>query len=113
MATNPIVFMDISIGGVEIGRMKFELFANKTPKTAENFRQLCTGEFRKDGKPIGFLNAPFHRVIKDFMVQGGDFVKGDGTGCLSIYGNTFPDENLSLKVSLPSLSLSLSLLYKY
>lgn len=54
--------------------MIFELFADVVPKTSENFRQFCTGEFRKDGVPLGFKGASFHRVIKDFMIQGGDFV---------------------------------------
>ena len=94
---NPIVFFDVSIGGQEIGRMKIELFADVVPKTAENFRQFCTGEHRKDGIPQGYKNATFHRVIKDFMIQGGDFLKGDGTGLMSIYGSSFADENFKLK----------------
>ena len=71
---NPVVFFDITIGNTEIGRIKMELFANVVPKTAENFRQFCTGEYKKDGVPIGYKNCSFHRVIKDFMIQGGDFV---------------------------------------
>lgn len=58
----------------EIGRMILELFADVVPKTSENFRQLCTGEYKKDGVPLGFKGSTFHRVIKDFMIQGGDFV---------------------------------------
>lgn len=58
----------------EIGRMIFELFADVIPKTSENFREFCTGEYRRDGVPLGFKGAIFHRVIKDFMIQGGDFV---------------------------------------
>ncbi|XP_046851558.1 peptidyl-prolyl cis-trans isomerase H-like isoform X2 [Xenia sp. Carnegie-2017] len=97
-AVNPVVFFDISIGGQDVGRMKMELFADVVPKTAENFRQFCTGEYKKDGAPIGFKNATFHRVIKDFMVQGGDFIKGDGTGVSSIYGGVaFSDENFKVK----------------
>lgn len=94
---NPVVFFDISIGSTAVGRMVFELFADVTPKTAENFRQFCTGEVKKDSVPIGYKNATFHRVIKEFMIQGGDFVNGDGTGVFSIYGNKFPDENFTLK----------------
>src|SRR4051794_16515755 len=94
---NPVVFMDITAGDIEIGRIKMELFADIVPKTAENFRQFCTGEFRKDGVPVGFKNCQFHRIIKDFMIQGGDFVNGDGTGMMSIYGEKFPDEDFEIK----------------
>ncbi|KAL7749997.1 Peptidyl-prolyl cis-trans isomerase-like 1 [Sorochytrium milnesiophthora] len=94
---NPVVFMDVAIGGQPAGRLKMELFADVVPKTAENFRQLCTGEFRRNGVPTGYKGASFHRVIKDFMVQGGDFLKGDGTGSLSIYGEQFADEKFTLK----------------
>ncbi len=100
---NPVVFMDISIGGQAIGRIKMELFSHLTPKTAENFRQLCTGEFKRSGLPIGFKSAPFHRIIKDFMIQGGDLVKGDGTGSLSIYGEAFADENFEAKHTQPGI----------
>jgi len=75
-----------------------ELFAHVVPKTAENFRQFCTGECRKDGVPLGYKGAGFHRVIKDFMIQSGDFVNGDGTGATSIYGGgRFADESFTLK----------------
>uniref|UniRef100_A0A8D1QLH5 Peptidyl-prolyl cis-trans isomerase n=1 Tax=Sus scrofa TaxID=9823 RepID=A0A8D1QLH5_PIG len=100
---NPVVFFDVSIGGQEVGRMKIELFADVVPKTAENFRQFCTGEFRKDGVPIGYKGSTFHRVIKDFMIQGGDFVNGDGTGVASIYRGPFADENFKLRHSAPGL----------
>eukprot|EP01113_Clastostelium_recurvatum_P011815 TRINITY_DN16061_c0_g1_i1.p1 TRINITY_DN16061_c0_g1~~TRINITY_DN16061_c0_g1_i1.p1 ORF type:complete len:184 (-),score=23.47 TRINITY_DN16061_c0_g1_i1:14-538(-) len=100
---NPIVFFDISMGNVGIGRVKMELFADICPKTAENFRQLCTGEFRKGGLPLGYKGCLFHRVIKDFMIQGGDFVKGDGTGRISIFGDSFDDENFILKHTGPGL----------
>ncbi|KAH0671468.1 hypothetical protein KY290_026047 [Solanum tuberosum] len=100
---NPVVFFDVTIGNIPAGRIKMELFADITPKTAENFRQLCTGEFRKAGVPQGFKNCQFHRVIKDFMIQGGDFLKGDGSGCVSIYGSKFEDENFIAKHTGPGL----------
>uniref|UniRef100_A0A3P9J2P9 Peptidyl-prolyl cis-trans isomerase n=1 Tax=Oryzias latipes TaxID=8090 RepID=A0A3P9J2P9_ORYLA len=79
----------------DVGRMKIELFADVVPKTAENFR--------KDGVPIGYKGCTFHRVIKDFMIQGGDFVNGDGTGVCSIYRGPFADENFKHKHSAPGL----------
>ncbi|TNN12816.1 Peptidyl-prolyl cis-trans isomerase H isoform 2 [Schistosoma japonicum] len=95
---NPVVFFDVTIGGQEIGRMQFELFQDIVPKTVENFRQFCTGEYRKDGVPTGYKGTSFHRIIKDFMVQGGDFINGDGTGSFSIYGGVqFADENFHVK----------------
>ncbi|KIO26070.1 hypothetical protein M407DRAFT_243867 [Tulasnella calospora MUT 4182] len=102
--SRPIVFMDIQIGETPAGRMKFELFSDIVPKTAENFRQLCTGEYRVNTRPQGFKNATFHRyVIRDFMVQGGDFLNGDGTGSFSIYGEKFEDENFEQKHTGPGL----------
>ncbi|XP_055338067.1 peptidyl-prolyl cis-trans isomerase H-like [Paramacrobiotus metropolitanus] len=103
---NPIVFFDITIGSTEAGRLKMELFNDVVPRSAENFRQFCTGEYRKDGVPLGYKGCFFHRVIKDFMVQGGDFVNGDGTGVATIYGgegDTFADENFYLKHDAPGL----------
>jgi peptidyl-prolyl isomerase H (cyclophilin H) len=100
---NPVVFFDISIGARSIGRIKFELFSHLLPKTSENFRQFCTGEFKRNGIPQGYKNAPFHRIIKDFMVQGGDFLRGDGSGAISIYGDTFADEGFFINHSEPGL----------
>ncbi|KAF8342962.1 cyclophilin-like domain-containing protein [Cantharellus anzutake] len=101
--TRPVVFMDIHIGETAAGRMKMELFSDIAPKTAENFRQLCTGEHRVNSRPMGYKGATFHRVVRDFMVQGGDFINGDGTGSFSIYGEKFPDENFVSKHTGPGL----------
>lgn len=96
---NPRVFFDISIGGAPKGRIEFELFANVVPKTAENFRALCTGEkgIGRMGKPLHYKGCKFHRIIPQFMCQGGDFTNGNGTGGESIYGEKFEDENFQLK----------------
>ncbi|KAF1776937.1 Cyclophilin-like domain [Phytophthora cactorum] len=96
---NPQVFFDMTVGGAPAGRITFELFADKVPKTAENFRALCTGEkgVGRSGKPLHFKGSAFHRVIPNFMCQGGDFTRGNGTGGESIYGEKFPDENFLLK----------------
>ncbi|GAB7363832.1 hypothetical protein MBLNU230_g4398t1 [Neophaeotheca triangularis] len=102
---NPITFFDVTLGGEPLGRIKFELFHDVTPRTSENFRQFCTGETQNDkGKPQGYKNTKFHRVISGFMLQGGDFVKGDGRGSTTIYGPEFmDDENLNLKHDEPGL----------
>jgi len=100
---NPVVFFDISIAGSPMGRIKMELFADTVPRTAENFRQFCTGEFMRNGNPVGYKGSPFHRVIKGFMLQGGDFMKQDGTGRMSIYGDSFADEDFSIQHVGPGL----------
>jgi len=91
------VFFDMSIGGASAGRIVFELYDDIVPKTAANFRALCTGEkgMGKSGKPLHFKGSAFHRVIPEFMCQGGDFTAGNGTGGESIYGMKFADENLN------------------
>ena len=94
MKSNPIVFFEISIGGKPAGRIEMELRADVVPRTSENFRALCTGE---RGEKLDFKNSPFHRIIPDFMCQGGDITRGNGTGGRSIYGETFKDENFKLK----------------
>ncbi|KAM8910442.1 peptidyl-prolyl cis-trans isomerase D [Spinachia spinachia] len=97
---NPRVFFDVDIDGEKAGRIVLELFADITPKTAENFRALCTGEKgtgQSTGKPLHFKGCPFHRIIKKFMIQGGDFSNHNGTGGESIYGEKFEDENFHYK----------------
>ncbi|TMW57306.1 hypothetical protein Poli38472_003231 [Pythium oligandrum] len=98
-AKNPTVFFDVSIGGKASGRLVFELRKDVVPKTAENFRQLCTGEagVGQSGKPLHYKGSKFHRIIPNFMCQGGDFTHGTGVGGESIYGRKFPDENFTLK----------------
>lgn len=88
----PRVFFDISIGGKDMGRITIELRPDISPKSSENFRQLCTGEYRPRGLPFGYKNSIFHRVIPGFIIQGGDIENRDGSGNTSIYGQSFEDE---------------------
>jgi cyclophilin family peptidyl-prolyl cis-trans isomerase len=94
----PHVYMDLSYGNESLGRIIFELFKDITPKTVENFRALCTGERGKtglghDSTELCYRGSTFHRVVKGFVLQGGDITKGNGTGGWSIYGKNFNDEN--------------------
>ncbi len=95
----PNVFFELDIDGSK-RKIEFELFDDVVPKTCANFRALCTGE---KGKDLCFKGSKFHRVITDFMAQGGDFTKGNGTGGRSIYGNKFEDENFKIKHTKPGM----------
>ncbi|KAK6465720.1 cyclophilin type peptidyl-prolyl cis-trans isomerase [Scheffersomyces coipomensis] len=102
-----IVFLDIKIDDEIQPRIKIELFTKDLPKTTENFRQFCTGEYQDHGKPIGYKNSPIHRIISGFMIQGGDFIRGNGLGSKCIFGSdTFPDEGFPYDHKKYSLSMA-------
>ncbi len=98
--SNPIVFMDIGSSKSQImGRVLFEVFMRKVPRTGKNFIELC----KQKRKGRGYKGSTFHRIIPHFMIQGGDFTRGDGSGGHSIYGETFEDESFELKHDRPGL----------
>lgn len=105
VAGRPFVFLDIAINGVPAGRLVCELYSDVVPRTVDNFRTLITGErgTGRRGKPLHYRGCPFHRIVPNFVVQGGDITDHDGTGGESIYGQTFPDESLALKHTLPGI----------
>ncbi|KAI0643960.1 Der f Mal f 6 allergen [Trametes meyenii] len=97
-SSGPDVFFDIEIGGVPAGRIIFRLFDSVCPLTARNFRELATGE-----RGYGYAHSYIHRVVPNFLIQGGDIVDGNGTTGRSIYGDTFADENFCLRHDRPGL----------
>jgi peptidyl-prolyl cis-trans isomerase B (cyclophilin B) len=102
------IYMDVSFGGEKVGRIVVGLFGGVVPKTAANFKALATGEFegKKLAPGVGYKGVTFHRVLKDFVLQGGDFERGNGTGGFSVYGRKFGDENFTIKHAPGVLSMA-------
>jgi len=100
-----VVYLDLAIENKDVGRVIFGLYGKDAPKTVQNFRGLCTGEYGKNAEriPLHYSGSHFHRIIPGFVVQGGDFIKGNGRGGESIYGKEFKDENLDLSHSGPGV----------
>jgi len=94
---NPKAFFEISVGDEKVGRIEFELFKDAAPMCAENFRKLCIGDSTHENIALNYKGSIFHRVIKNFMIQGGDFENGNGTGGCSIYGRSFNDESFTYR----------------
>ena len=95
---NPRVFLEIGIDGASVGKLIIELYADKVPRTAENFRMLCTGEkgVGRSGAKLCYKDCKFHKAVSGYLIQGGDFIAGDGTQNESVYGPRFEDENFSV-----------------
>ena len=90
------VFFSIDIGGADAGEIEINMFGNEVPRTVENFVKLCEGNIVENDVKLAYAGSKFHRIIPNFMIQGGDFTRGDGTGGVSIYGGKFDDENFKL-----------------
>jgi peptidylprolyl isomerase len=95
------VFFDVSIGGKSAGKIVIGLFGDTVPQTVQNFKEIAKGYTKKDGKTLTYAGSPFHRIIPDFMIQGGDITRGDGRGGESIFGTRFADENFKIPHSAP------------
>uniref|UniRef100_A0A7S3Y1Y7 Peptidyl-prolyl cis-trans isomerase n=1 Tax=Heterosigma akashiwo TaxID=2829 RepID=A0A7S3Y1Y7_HETAK len=102
---NNIMYFDMTIDGEDAGRLTFELRADIAPKTCENFKALITGErgITEDGVKLSYEGSVFHRIVKDYLIQGGDIVNQDGTGRLSSFGEPFEDENFILRHTGPGV----------
>lgn len=98
ISTNPRVFLEIGVEGTSIGKLIIELFADKVPRTAENFRMLCTGEkgVGRSGAKLHYSDCKFHKIVSRYLAQAGDFIANDGTQNESVYGPKFEDENFSV-----------------